>query len=157
MLIIKTSSRPAPGLWYYVWDGEKWELMVWKAHESSMSGHAEIWESVIAPSLAGKLGLPPSKARQLAEIPYCVPRGRVDATGTPDKVLAGEYDWRLYHGNDFPAGLGREAEERKLISAFDLTGPLIRGLAKFEVAPHEMMLPQHRQKFQELTGLSIPD
>jgi len=156
MRIFKTGSRPSPGIWYYIWDGKQWELMVWKTHESSMSGHSEIWEAIIAPSLAQKLGLSPDKARLLAEVPYCMPRGRVDATGSPEKVLAGEYDWRLYHGGDFPSGLDQQSEERKLISAFDLTGPFIRGMARLELASHEAMSSHDRQKFQEITGLVVP-
>jgi len=170
MKIVKVGSRPSSGIWYYVWDGGAWELMVWKTHEA-FSGHPEAWEAAIAPELAKKLGLDARKARELAEIPYCMPRGRavmwcsldrdvilfnIDAAGTPELLANYDYDWRLYHGGDFPSGLNREAEERRLVSAFDLTGPLIRGKAKFEVVPHEAMLPAHRAKFEELTGLKVP-
>jgi len=155
MRIIKTSSRPSSGIWYYVWDGSKWELIVWKTHEA-FSGHPEAWEAEIAPNLAKKLGLDARKARELAEISYCMPRGRVDATGTSEQIAANDYDWRLYHGGDIPSVLNKETEERKMISAFDLSGPFIRGKAKFEVVPHETMFPAHRAKFEELTGLKVP-
>jgi len=155
MRITKVSSRPSSGIWYYVWDGSTWELMVWKTHEA-FSGHPEAWESAIAPELARKLGLDARKTSELCEIPYCMPRGRVDATGTSEQILSNDYDWRLYHGGDIPSGLNKEAEERKLVSAFDLTGPLLHGKAKFEVVSHETMLPAHRAKFEELTGLKVP-
>lgn len=155
MKIIKTSSRPSSGIWYYIWNGDKWELMVWKTHEA-FSGYPEAWEGAIAPALAQKLGLDSRKSRQLAEIPYCMPRGRVDATGLPEQPFSSDYDWRLYHGGDFPSGLDKEAEERKLVSAFDLTGPFVCGKAKFEIVPHEKMLADHQAKFEQITGLKVP-
>jgi len=155
MHIVKVGARPSAGIWYYVWDGSRWELLVWKTHKSAYSGHPEIWENEIAPKLAKAFGLGATRARALADIPYCMPRGRVDAASMPE-AGSSDYDWRLYHGGDFPSGLNLESEQRKLVSAFDLTGPFIRGKAKFEKASHEMMASADKAKFKELTGNDVP-
>ena len=146
------AARPSAGVWYYVFDGVAWGLRCWRANEAPYTGHPEVWEHVIVPELAMLLGLDGFKAALVGQLPYCMPRGRVDATLDED----GSYNWVLYHGGDFPGTLDLESERRKLVSYFNLTGPFLNGKAKFAEVGHEKMLEQEKAKFREATGISVP-
>jgi hypothetical protein len=145
------AARPSAGIWYYVFD-KNWGLNAWRANEAPYTGHPEVWKYIIVPKMAQKLGFSPSVAEKIGELPYCMPRGRVDAT-----LADGEnYKWVLYHGNDFPSGVSVEAERRKLVSYFNLTGPFIRGEVSFQEVPHEKMMDDQKEAFRVLTGINVP-
>jgi len=146
------AARPSAGIWYYVFDGA-WKLLMWRSNEAPYTGHPEVWEHIIAPRLAKTLGLDKPKAQMIGQLPYCMPRGRVDAS---EVEANGGYKWAFYHGNDFPSPLDVEAEKRKLVSYFNLTSPFINKKVSFVEADHERMIAQEQAKFKELTGVIVP-
>jgi len=146
------AARPSAGIWYYVYDGS-WRLLMWRSNEAPYTGHPEVWEHIIAPTLSKKLNLDGSRAKEIGQLPYCMPRGRVDAS---EQLDDGTYKWAFYHGNDFPSSFNIESEKRKLVSYFNLTGPLINGKVSFLEVGHEKMMDTEKAKFKEITGVDVP-
>jgi len=148
---IKEDAKPTPGIWYYIWLKPKWHRIIVTASEYGDYGHPEFWKNYLAPKIMNHYGLEESNLSELEELAYSMPRGRVDSTD----LMSGETTdrWMLFYGDDIPSSLDAESEKRQLVSAFNLTGPLLHGKVEFRVMGHEKMTDSHREAIQKLIGL----
>ena len=142
-------ERPKTGIWYYLWKKPNWKL--WTFPRGSLY-HYEAWQT-LAEELGSYYHLTEEQIEQLKELPYGLPRGRVD---TSDSALelgiipseTGKYF--LLHGDDFP--FDKESEIRKIISLFNLTNFAVRGQVSEKVVEHETMLPKQVEEIQKILG-----
>ena len=156
--------KPTEGIWYYVWFDPEWKrIFIPYSEYGSGHGHPGFWKRYIAPKVASHYRLDKEQLEQLGELPYSMPRGRVTQVPVETNVtvvIGGEEEkpghWYLDYGDDFPADLDPDAEKKRIINAFYLTGFVLRGIAHFRVAPHEKMSSAEQGKLGRLLGREIP-
>jgi hypothetical protein len=154
------SREPMTGIWYYVYLHPEWKLETFRTDEYGEGvDHFGAWGTHIVPILRAHYQLDDRTTARLKETAYGMPRGRVDRI-SPEIYKVGERpgDWVFFHGDDFPSGLVRASQERKLISAFGLSrvAAVNPDKIRFEVSAHEKMIPEEREGIQKLLGIRIP-
>jgi len=157
--VLGEDVRPSSGIWYYVWFNPKWKRVIVRYTDYGPYGHPEFWEEYIASKIVEHYKLDRFKLDQVADLCYSMPRGRVERvpeagagkiTFTMENEKPGV--WYMDYGGDIPSGLNAEAEQRRLISEFNLSGFANRELVEFRVVGHEKMLAEHKEKMQKLIG-----
>jgi len=141
--VITEDASPTEGMWYYIYLKPKWVRIDVKTSEYGEIGHPKFWEKYIVPKLIEHYGLEESAKEDLEYLCYSMPRGRV-------AEIKGK--WHFFHGDDFPSLLSIKAEEKRLISTFNLTHLAIRDMTEFRVAEHEKMDETHKKRLQEIIG-----
>ncbi|MDP1712451.1 MAG: hypothetical protein Q8K86_08340 [Candidatus Nanopelagicaceae bacterium] len=151
--VLKEDASPKIGIWYYLWLKPSWrvQMLPVKIDEKAVP-HMKAWSLSLVEDLAEYYGLLREQKEKLQELPWCMPRGRVDylnlATGKP--LLEGKFV--VYHGNDFPTKFSQEGEIKKIISEFDLTSLHLQDRVQVIQHEHERMNPQHQKEAQEILG-----
>jgi len=151
--ILKEDASPKVGIWYYLWLKPNWKLVMLpsKIDEKTIP-HVKAWFLSFVEDLAEHYKLSEVQKTRLKDVPWCMPRGRVDylnlATGKP--LLEGNFN--IYHGGDFPSNLSQEGEIKKIISEFDLTSLHLQGRVQVVQNEHEKMDPQHQKEAQAILG-----
>lgn len=109
------SNRPQEGPYYWIPlpDGT-WDLMSWFVADygPDKTDHVDVWRQSGAPYMAERWGINP---RELARLPYSVPRGRV-SKGFPSVCIN--------HGGDAP--VPDDSFRQRICKEFYLTGLLLR-------------------------------
>jgi len=140
-------SKPTAGIWYYVYLGE-WKLVCFPNSQYPSYSHMDVWQNYIAPQIKEFYSKDSEAINQLM---YSMPRGRVDFDDTLNPPR-----FYLLYGNDIPSGLDAESEKAKIVSEFNLSGLMARGLAEFQIVGHEMMIDKHKNTLQNILGMPIP-
>ncbi len=134
---------PTGGIWYYVWLKPKWELVILHGEEKL---HLDMWFDHVIPLLKKKYKLPAKQRVKLGDLTYSMPRGRVT-----EVVEGGESVFLIRHGDDFPEGVRKESELKKIVAYFGLTNRAV----EYEVDPHETMVPEEQDDLEAIIG-SVP-
>ncbi|MDP1712921.1 MAG: hypothetical protein Q8K86_10755 [Candidatus Nanopelagicaceae bacterium] len=148
--VLKENRRPKIGIWYYLPKKTGgWRLWIYSTSDPSQNlSHYEAWQ-VLAEDLAKEFGVL-SLLEELQELPYGIPRGRVDTT---DDLVGGapKGKWFVLHGGDFP--LPADGELKKIVSEFDLIHQVnFAGLEVKEV-DHEKTDPTHVKRVREILNV----
>jgi hypothetical protein len=133
---------PEDGIWYYVWLKPKWELVI--LHGKDVL-HLDMWFDHVMPLLKKKYKLTKSETVRLGDIPYSLPRGRIT-----EFVERGESTFFIRHGDDFPKGLRKESELKKIVAYFGLTNRTRQ--VEYEVDPHEAMVRGEQDDLEAIIG-----
>jgi len=144
---LKTAGAWMQGPWYYVYLKPNWVLKTAGVAGEEMSiDHPDYWvtlvDTVIAPFY--KIN-DPMKIKALKNMPYCMPRGRVQYM----RKMGGPRLWNAYHGRDFAYTMD---EKKKIAAQFNLLPQLYEGMLRFVPDLHEAMLPADFQRFQTLAA-----
>lgn len=139
---VKEAGKPMAGPWYLVYLAPNWVVRNYPedSNEIDSLDHVDYW-AALAPDVAKHYGI--KDVQSVADLPYCMPRGRVVFRKMPD----GRSEWTFYHGRDFNYD---DAFKRQLISAYDLYRQAQAGLVRFEPDPHENMSGYEHQRFLSL-------
>jgi hypothetical protein len=170
--VIKEDVRPSEGIWYYIYLYPDWELIPVLATEYGGYGHEQFWARYLAPKIVDhyELGMGTkiyrdSAIRKIRELHLSMPRGRVSAPPKQKIEYAGTLGekgsedpgvWYFDHGNDFPAGMILEDQQKRLISLFNVTGPAISGNVEFREVDHERMSRTQCNQMCEILKIDIP-
>ena len=147
---IKEDSSPKIGIWYYLWFKPNWKLWTMPMKENKDWSHGEVWSASLCEDLGNHYRLSPSDRDRLRNLPYGLPRGRVDVRELIQGRPAG--GWHVYHGDDFPSGLFKESELKKIIGLFDLTRLALQDQVKIVVVEHEKMSKSDKEEIQKILG-----
>jgi hypothetical protein len=128
------------GIWYYVYLRPDWHLMYDLDPNAS---HLQFWRKTVAPMLMDWYKLDDSARVKLSELSTSMPRGR---------VLLNERRYGIYHGDDFPKGLSRDGELKKIVSAFGLSRYYILKRVDVCFEPHECMDKKQQTALRKLLG-----
>jgi hypothetical protein len=152
--VMQEDARPSPGIWYYLWLKPEWKRIIVRYTDYGPYGHPEFWEEYIAHEILSFYKIEKSKLDQVADLCYSMPRGRVERMPDTGIMMANEKPgvWYMDYGGDIPSSLNAEAEQRRLISEFNLSGFANRDMVEFRVVNHEKMLGEHKEKLQKLIG-----
>jgi hypothetical protein len=140
-----SSRPPCEGPFYWL----KLEVkMTLKAMPSAVGsgdwmGHPKFWESIVDSDIAPFFGLTdPRTIRELKNVPYSMPRGRVTAIagrlGVPKTFV-------VYAGEKMT-----EAQKRQVINAFSLGDKSKGGLVQFRYDEHESTLAADTARYLSL-------
>lgn len=160
--LLKEDRTPATeGIWYYIFLAPTWKLEIFRTDKEPFYGlgHREAWKDYITPMLAAHYKLPEAQARALEEYAQAFPRGRMGKI--PEASVAvkpGEEPghWYFWHGGDFPKGLSIEREKHKLVSAFNVSMQVVRGLLHWQEVDHEKMDAEDQRELQRRLGITVP-
>lgn len=149
---LNEDRRPSPGIWYYIYLAPEWKRLAFRYIEyPKVPDHPTAWQEYVVPALTTHYKLTPEQARQLEDLPYAMPRGRVDLTANqPNDPISNK--WLMSFGNDFPAGLDVETEKGRLINDFNLANFACRDMVIFTVHEHEKMTLKHKDAIQKIIG-----
>lgn len=139
-------QAPSEGFWYFVRFPDKWKLVPVRYDERPDRDfnltHPEYWERELAPELGRAYGLDPYGIRELKELSYAFPRGRVGRGG---HNMA---EWLVNWGNNIPSGA--PFNKRVVESYFGLT-PDHR--AKWQIDEHEVVAVDEKEAARKLLGI----
>lgn len=135
---------PTGGIWYYVWLKPKWELVILHGEDRL---HLDMWFDHIVPLLKKKYKLTKQEAVRLTDLSYSMPRGRVT-----ELLERGQSSFMVRHGGDFPGGLRKESELKKIVAYFGLTNRVILKQVEFVVDQHEKMIEEEQVDLSEIIG-----
>jgi hypothetical protein len=146
--LLKEDTRPAAGIWYFVWLKPVWKLEVYKDTEYGDSTHMDVWAKYVADEIASHYKVDVDKVLggvdSLRNMYQCMPRGRVFQNL--------KKEWILAHGNDFPKKYGVNRAKKQIVSSFELTTLFLMGKARFAFDGHETMDKQERALAAKLLG-----
>ena len=114
--------------------------------------HMKAWFLSLVEDLVEHYKLSEEQKVKLQEIPWCMPRGRVDCLNLTSGKPLTEGRFIVYHGGDFPSSFSQDGEIKKIISEFDLTSLHLQGRVQITQIEHEKMDPAHQQAAQEILG-----
>jgi len=139
------------GIWYYVYLKPTWVLRVFPRKIGSPNlPHMKAWTLMVVEEIARHYHLSEEQKKELADLPWCMPRGRVDDvdldTGKP---LNG--DFAVYHGNDFPVGT-KDGEIKRIIGRLNLSPLVFQYRVLLVEHKHEKMDEEHKKKAQAILG-----
>ena len=147
---LKEDTAPKLGIWYYLWLKPKWKLWTMPlGAEDRPWTHPEAWE-VLAEDLGKHYQLDQERVELVKGLHYALPRGRVDTKELETGKQLGRIT--LYHGDDFPSGLSREGELKRIIAQFDLTKLALHDQIDALFARHKTMDANQQRMLQEVIG-----
>lgn len=143
-LMKKAIGAPLSGPWYMLYLKPKWVLKALPSKDNFVD-HVDFWKTLVDTELVPYYKIKSSGIiRDLYEIPYSQPRGRVQ-----DMSALGKRHWTVYYGVDFQYS---QAQRNTILSVFNLTGQFSAGLVTFETDSHEIMIQEDLDMFQDLVG-----
>jgi len=145
-VLLKEDRKPKTGIWYYLWLKPKWKLWTY-TYEDKHPSHLEAWQ-ILAEDIANHYNLSDEKLEELKEVPYGLPRGRVDNNIPDFPTFFTSNKWYILHGDDFP--LSKAGEIKRIVSIFNLV--YVVNDVEVKVIGHEMMDPKHQERIQEILG-----
>lgn len=144
----KTAGAPKQGPYYWLFSPTKkrWYLETMpREGDLDTVDHPTMWK-YISQDLANEYRLDPYKARTLQNLPYSMPRGRVQVV--PNR--RSRKNWVVYYGNDFPM---TDAMKKQILNDFDLSEQWQAGLVRFLPDEHEVTIQQDLDRFKNLISL----
>lgn len=139
----KQAGAPLQGPYYFVYLKPNWVLKAMPSKDQFMA-HTDFWpalvDTVIAPFYKIK---DPRRLELLRGLVYSMPRGRVSDYQMP----RGPKTWIVVCGNDFTMN---PAEQKQVLSQFNLLQQFSAGLVKFKPDDHEVMFPDEFEDFKNL-------
>ena len=143
-LMKKAIGAPLSGPWYMLYLKPKWVLKALPSKDNFVD-HVDFWKTLVDTELVPYYKIKSSGIiRDLYEIPYSQPRGRVQ-----DMNALGKRHWTVYYGVDFQYS---QAQRNTILSVFNLMGQFSAGLVTFETDSHEIMIQEDLDMFQDLVG-----
>ena len=139
------SSQPHEGPFYWLKLGAKTTLkaMPYAVGSGDWMGHPQFWESLVDSDIAPFFGLTdPGTIRELKNVPYAMPRGRVTAIVGR---LSAPRTFVVYAGEKMT-----EAQRRQVIRAFSLGEKSKAGLIQFRYDEHEVRLVEDAARYLSL-------
>jgi hypothetical protein len=143
--LMKTAiGAPLQGPWYMLYLKPKWVLKALPS-KGNYVDHVDYWKVLVDTELVPHYKIKNTGViRDLYELPYSQPRGRVQ-----DTSKLGKRHWAVYYGVDFQYS---QTQRNTILSAFNLTAQFHAGLVTFETDSHEIMIQEDLDMFQDLVG-----
>jgi hypothetical protein len=148
-LDVKTAStKERHGIYYWVYLKPNWVLKSLVDDSFSDLGHPSLWRDLARNVIAPHYKITdPTLLRELSNIPYSMPRGRLANIKNPQ----GQRQFIFWNGNDFTM---TEQQKKQLIQAFDLGTEYVNGMVRFAYDDHEVMLPDDVSQLKNIIRVS---
>jgi len=145
----KTAGKGSQGPFYWLTLGPKTVLksMPYPANGQNTMDHPDFWEAIVDSDVVPFFGISnPNVVRELKNVPYAMPRGRVVLIKRP---LDNTKKFVVYH-----YGTLTDSQKKQIIEAFDLAGQFHAGLVTFVPDEHHAKIENDSERFLELTTKS---